>query len=59
MNADLEQQRQEYLMNMAEIILEIGLGPEEATQLMFAEIASWLMIIADALNNKSSGISRE
>ena len=45
----IEEQRQVYLIKLAKIIEEEKLTSAEATQLMFAEIASWLMVIASVL----------
>ncbi len=44
-------ERQEYLAELAMIVEEERLTPEQATQLMFGEIASWLMVIARTLEN--------
>ena len=46
---ELEQKRQLYLLKLAQIISEEELTPAEATQLAFAEIASWLAVIAELL----------
>lgn len=46
---ETEAARQGYLYQLGEIIRETELTPEMATQLCFAEIASWLMVISDQL----------
>ncbi len=42
----VEEQRQVYLTELAHIIETEKLTSAEATQLMFGEIASWLMVIS-------------
>ena len=51
----LEERRQQYLIELAKIIEEEGLTSVAATQLMFAEIASWLMVIAHSIKGKQDG----
>ncbi len=46
---DVEKERAIYLIELANIIEEEKLSPEQATQLMSAEIASWLMVISKQL----------
>ena len=55
----LEQRRQKYLMTLADIIIEEKLLPEESIALMYGEIASWLMVIANIIDDKNAGQSRE
>ncbi len=46
MDNNYEYERQQYLISLAKIIEEEKLSPAQATQLLFGEIASWLMVLA-------------
>lgn len=50
---ETEAARQQYLYQLGEIIRETKLTPEMATQLCFAEIASWLMTISTQLEKET------
>jgi hypothetical protein len=52
MNDGIEYERQRYLLDLAKIVEEEKLAPAQATQLMFSEIASWLMVIAKLLDHR-------